>query len=101
MQRSLLHSVVALVLACTYFAFRTEIYEEEYDANHHIVSTEPAINASTLNWETFDKENAPKAFVFCAEVVLQILYKAPPPVIPIYTVRVEDDLVRDKSPPLA
>lgn len=100
MKRSLLHNLVAFILACNYFAFRVELCEEEYEANHRPISDEPALGTLTVNWETFDKDNAPKAFVFNAEVYVALLLKLEPSGIIHFHPVVTLNLIRDKSPPL-
>ena len=91
---------VALILAVNYFSFQVELFEKEYEQNNRNVSTTCSLDTPTVTWETFDKTNAPKAFVFNAEISFQIFHLAPPPAIPFYAHQVNDDLIRDKSPPL-
>jgi hypothetical protein len=87
-----LHRIAALFLACIFFLFQTELDHEEYLRNHRQVSSAPSIAAPSLTWETFDKQNAPKAFVvvvdsdgFCLGIHL-------PPFVSVHP-------IRDKSPP--
>ena len=90
----------ALLLAVNYFCFRVEVFDRESDANQRSIDTQKlGIGSQTVNWETFDKDNAPKAFVFNPEIHLQILKITTAPIIPRYTHQVDLDLVRDKSPP--
>ena len=96
-----LFKYVALLLAANYFGFQVELFENEYEQNHRPVSQTSSIGSPTVNWETFDKSNAPKAFVFNAEVAIQLLHLASVPSIPLYHHLVDDDLIRDKSPPSA
>ena len=95
-----LHNFVALLLASNYFAFQVELFEEEYEKNHRPVSDESSIAAPTLTWESFDKNNAPKAFTLSPIFVPQVLWYLPnsshlqiPPLLQI-------NPVRDKSPPI-
>ena len=91
-----------LFLAANYFCFRVELFEHEVEANHRTVDThEHGIGTQTVNWETFDKDNAPKAFVVNTEIHFQILHIAAVPTIPFFIHQVDNDLIRDKSPPTA
>jgi hypothetical protein len=101
MKWSSVHSFIALLLATNYFAFQVELFEEEYEANHRQASTTCSIGSPALTWESFDKENAPKAFIVEAGIRIQFLFlfesdveTLPPPHAPF-------QLIRDKSPPLA
>lgn len=96
---ALLHASTALLLACTYFAFRVELFEEEFEAHQREMPSGIAWTAPTLSWETFDKENAPQAFsvqVLCAAQLG--LFLPPPPSVPIQDRRPYQP-IRDKSPP--
>jgi hypothetical protein len=97
-----LHILVAFFLACNYFAFQVELFDEEYEENHSQSTglDGPAISPSSLSWETFDKENAPKAFTIEPVFQLQCLFpffatdqRVADPIIPYF-------VIRDKSPPL-
>ena len=101
MFRFRLYNVLALIVALNYFAFRVELFEDEYEANHpRNISEGLALSQYSLNWETFDKDNAPKAFVVDTEVTIQLLcvldvvpqinHESCQPFQPI----------RDKSPPI-
>ena len=63
MKLSAIYRFVALLLASNYFAFQVELFEDEYEANHPRTYETCSITQPTLTWESFDKENAPKAFV--------------------------------------
>ncbi len=90
---------IALLLAVTYFCFQVEPFEEEYAAQHRGPADELAFAKPSVNWETFDKSNAPKAFTVdpCAGIGIvrivagrdEALDPCCPPFHP----------VRDKSPP--
>jgi hypothetical protein len=54
----------ALVLAVNYFSFQVELFEEESGKNNPLPSSEVAFTYPQYNWESFDKTNAPQAFVF-------------------------------------
>jgi hypothetical protein len=94
--------VMAALLACTYFAFRTELFSEEFEEN----SPKPAPVAGTMvfsvpstNWETFDKDNAPKAFRINPCLPLGLLATVPAQVLPPAVVPEQQTIIRDKSPP--
>jgi hypothetical protein len=94
-----LHRIAALALASVFFLFQTELDHEEYLRNHRPLSSGPSIAAPSLNWETFDKQNAPKAFVvtidrggFCLVMPYTNRRIHLPPAVSIHP-------VRDKSPP--
>ena len=95
------HSLLALLLAGNYFAFQIEPFEEEYGAKH---STEPltcSITPLSLNWETFDKENAPKAFVFRVDVQIEPLFLLHQEELRESVAAPQFQPIRDKSPPQA
>ena len=56
--RSLIHGSIALLLAFNYFAFQVELFDDEYEENHPAPTTTCSITHPTLNWESFDKDNA-------------------------------------------
>jgi len=93
------YKILLCVVALNYCAFRVEIFEDEYRENHPVVPAGLAFTALSLNWETFDKNNAPEAFAFDAHVAIEPLFQASvlPQVNDIPYER--EDLVRDKSPP--
>src|SRR5258708_18792176 len=66
--RSLSYRSLSLLIALNYFAFRVELFKDEEVQNHIQPSTADSIAPSTLNWESFDKDNAPKAFTFDCEI---------------------------------
>lgn len=94
--------VVALILAVNYFSFRTEIFRGEMEANDDIVDILGefgSISNSALNWETFDKDNAPKAFVCTPVMPMQLLYVVSPIRFSRHPLLTFSHPVRDKSPP--
>jgi hypothetical protein len=100
MKWQFLHRVVALLLSTNYFTFQVELFEEEYEANHRQASTTCSIASPTLTWESFDKENAPKAFVVDADIRIRFLFlfdSDPPTLLLSHT---PFQLIRDKSPPV-
>ncbi|MEO8167356.1 MAG: hypothetical protein ABI623_03855 [bacterium] len=97
--RRFLYSFVSLVLAANYFAFQVELFDDEYEANHPKASNKPSITVPSLNWESFDKNNAPQAFTFDACLHTEHLFllpnAAPAQLIPFESFKD----IRDKSPP--
>lgn len=95
----ILHLSVATTLAITYFLFQVEPFEDEYRESHPAHMDGWSLSKPTLNWESFDKTNAPKAFVVDPVV---------PPVLVAIIDRADREIdplicparpVRDKSPP--
>ncbi len=102
-RREAIWQVLALILACDYLAFRVELFSDEYEKFHPAVepySHQTTLTLSTLNWETFDKDNAPKAvsIVVDPRIELFLCVTASPsfnqPFFEPY------NPIRDKSPPL-
>jgi len=94
--------LLALILACTYFSFRTELFEDEFAENCILPVAEsgvPGFNVPSTNWETFDKDNAPKAFKVEPCLPLGLLATVPAEVLPPAVVPEEQSIIRDKSPP--
>jgi hypothetical protein len=102
--RRFLARLTALILAFTYFSFRTEIFSQEFEQN----SIEPVaetgrcvITLPATNWESFDKDNAPKAFRIDPCLPLGVIAAVPAEVLPLAVVTEPAFILRDKSPPLA
>ncbi len=100
MKRLLIYRLFAVLLASNYFTFQVEPFDEEYEANHSTLPDDYSINKPSVTWETFDKQNAPKAFVFDAGIRTQFLY-----VLSFQSVKElppfqQYQPVRDKSPPV-
>lgn len=93
------HKLVALVLATNYFAFQVELFEEEYEANHPKTFESCSITKSTLSWESFDKENAPEAFVFDAGIRSEFLFLLEQEPVALHLPFAQYQPIRDKSPP--
>jgi hypothetical protein len=99
MKRRPAYQLIAFLLAANYFAFQVELFDDEYEANHPRTSATSSITGPVFTWESFDKDNAPPAFVVdpCREIR------------PLFTVIAEPALpgtpaaprvpARDKSPP--
>ena len=94
--------VLALLLAFNYFSFRVELFKDEDEQNHPVVDPcthQTSISPSTLNWETFDKDNAPKAITIHPDVPIELflVVHCPPQVFQHFFQPYQP--VRDKSPP--
>jgi hypothetical protein len=100
MIRFSLHTVVSLILAVNYFAFQVEVFESEYEANHVRGDGSSALSSPTLTWETFDKENAAKAFVVDAGMRVEFLFLLSQSATKPRLVPSQFQPVRDKSPPI-
>jgi hypothetical protein len=101
---SLLFTCSAIVLASNYFAFQVELFDAEYEENHPTApgtaSGTCTITASSLTWESFDKDNAPQAFVVDACVTLACFHRLPEETALAAVIRPSFERIRDKSPPL-
>jgi len=95
------HTLVSILMACTYFAFRVELCEEEYEAHHHPFPDILAFASSSLTWESFDKDNAPQAFHIEVETRRQLLCSIEPQKRSPFQDNLPYQPVRDKSPPPA
>lgn len=98
---SSVYAVISLLIAVNYFAFRTEVFgNEAREFQPHPVTGSTFSNPST-NWESFDKDNAPKAFVvsvFTPLAELSAVAAERKPSIPHVGAF---HPIRDKSPPIA
>jgi hypothetical protein len=98
---SIAHSCIALLLACNYFAFQVELLESEYEANHPAPAAGGvhSLSSPTVTWESFDKDNAPQAFVVDAGLNVECL--AIVALVPGVHIVAPDPHhpIRDKSPP--
>jgi hypothetical protein len=101
MNWSFLHICVSLLLAADYFAFQVELFDNEYEENHRPIATTCSIAAPSLNWESFDKENAQQAFVFDAIVKVEFLFTLDFPRFQFSPPSLPYQPIRDKSPPVA
>jgi hypothetical protein len=91
--------LVALIVAFNYFAFRTELFGDEYKENHPDNPDTVSFTLSTLNWETFDKDNAPKAFTVNVNMQIEFICIVN---APLQITKLSFQLcqpIRDKSPP--
>jgi hypothetical protein len=79
-----------------------ELFEDEYEENHPAI--DPFMHACTLslptlNWETFDKDNAPKAITVLPFLSLTLLLTIPGHSLPAPVTVYNQQIIRDKSPP--
>ena len=99
--RHLAQSAIAILVALNYFAFRVELFDRENEENHPQHSNAFAFASPSTNWESFDKDNASKAFT--VEVVTRLVMftasplPTPPPIPDVSCFHP----TRDKSPPLS
>ena len=100
MGRKTLFHIFSAFLAFTYFAFRVELFRSEDADNHSPLATRPSFAAASVNWESFDKDNAPKAFVIDCSVVLECLLPSVPEKIVTVSWTPPQTCIRDKSPPV-
>ena len=94
--------ILSLLLACNYFAFRTELFSEEFERDNpqsDVGAQHASFNLPSLNWETFDKDNAPKAITVKPWISLTLLGNLPPDALPCKIVPQPRLVIRDKSPP--
>jgi hypothetical protein len=97
--RSSINNALACLVALNYFAFRTELFSDEYHRNHPGLPDQISYTLPTLTWETFDKDNASQAFVFDIETQIQFISEAKPFFLANLQLESPYQPVRDKSPP--
>ena len=91
--------LLSLLVASNYLAFRVELFKDEEARNHPKLRVGVSYSSPTLNWETFDKDNAPKAIVVHARARIELVgFFAPAPPEPLRS-HPPFQLVHDKSPP--
>ena len=100
MKYSFFKGCIAFILACNYFAFQVELFEDEYEQNHPSPTRILSISRLSTTWESFDKENAPQEFYFDADLHLECLLVLQPPVVFESIFAPPFHPVRDKSPPV-
>jgi hypothetical protein len=91
--------LVAFILATNYFCFQVEIFEDEYEKNNPLPSSVPTFAPSSLNWETFGKTNAPKAFVHAVPIEYILLCLCPAKLGEELPASVPFRVIRNNSPP--
>ncbi len=94
------YQFISFALAVNYFSFHCEFDTEEYLENHRQLFETPSIARPSLNWESFDKGNAPKAFVIDPIEKLTILYTLIPFIVKDSFFQLQYYTIRDKSPPV-
>jgi len=99
-RRSHIFSALAILVATNYFCFRVELFDGENEENHpsSLLGT-VSYSMPTLNWETFDKDNAPQAIVVDVIATIEFLHRTPEQFSTRYLRLVDSDIIRDKSPP--
>ncbi len=93
-------SVLSVLVCVTYFAFRIELFGDEYRENHPPLTSLPSISPPSLTWETFDKDNAPQAISLNPTLHAGFLSHVEAPVAEDVTGWTVPHPVRDKSPPI-
>jgi len=93
------HHIAALTLAIVYFLFQVEPFEWEYEANHRRKAETETFAQPSITWESFDKDNAPEAFVVDPGLAIEILEFALPEQDILDPLSSPYQPVRDKSPP--
>ncbi len=97
---SFTYRLLALLVAANYFAFRVEMFGEEYEQSHPSGVCGNSLSLPSVNWESFDKDNAPQAISVGARIVIEPLGLSP------REPRIECQyyppfrLILDKSPPM-
>ena len=94
-----IHNLIAILLATNYFLFQIELFEDEYEANHPKRCETCSVTLPTLSWESFDKENAPEAFVFDAGIRSEFLFLLEQEPVALHLPFAQYQPIRDKSPP--
>lgn len=92
--------IVAFGLAANYFSYQVEFDEKEYLENHRQLSDTLSFARPSVNWETFDKSNAPKAFVVEVIDKVSLLIILPPAISETDEFFPQHTTIRDKSPPI-
>jgi hypothetical protein len=92
---------VACILACNYFAFQVELFEAEYEANHPAPAQRGthSLSLPSVTWESFDKQNAPEAFVLNPILPIEPVGFTRVPHHKEQQANPQYQPVRDKSPP--
>ena len=87
------------LVALNYGAYRTELFRDEYNDNHPRSVNGLSITRPTLTWETFDKDNAPQAFVLNVESPIEPLSELHAQPYAPARLFLPFQPIRDKSPP--
>ncbi len=97
---SFILGALAALVCLNYFAFRVELFGDEYKENHPPLTSSPSITRPSLTWETFDKDNAPQALSLAPCLQVGFLSYAEKPFAEVVTGWHVSHPVRDKSPPI-
>jgi hypothetical protein len=100
-RQSVLFACTAALLAVTYFAFQTELFEEEYAEQHPAPVCSSTVSPFSITWETFDRDNATPAFVIDVDLRVGCVLVVEPVDNPLSVILPRFHPVRDKSPPVA
>lgn len=92
--------IVAFGLAVNYFSYQVEFDEKEYLENHRQLPDTLSFARPSVNWETFDKSNAPKAFVVEVIDKVTLLNILPPAISENDEFFPQHTTIHDKSPPI-
>jgi hypothetical protein len=94
-----IYQLAAFIVAVNYFSFQVELFEDEYEKNNPLPSSVPTFTYSSVNWESFDKTNAPKAFVFIVPRDFILLCLNPPVLGEELPASLPFRVVHNNSPP--
>ena len=62
---------LSCLLVTVFFLFQVEPFEAEYEEHHAPLPETEGFSHPALSWESFDKENAPEAFVVVPEIRIE------------------------------
>ena len=92
--------IISLIVALNYFSFRVELFDREEEASHpNALFSGLTISSPTVNWESFDKDNAPCAFTVSTAIHVELLSRIHHPPQVHHREFSPFHPVRDKSPP--
>lgn len=97
--RIVTHRFLSLLIVFNYVAFRVELFKDEEAQNRPQPCAGVSYSFPTLNWETFDKDNAPKAFTFTSVVHVEVFGLIPQHIPDRVVFLPPFRLIHDKSPP--
>jgi hypothetical protein len=100
--QKLVWRIFSFIFAFNYFAFRTELIDEEFEQNNPVsdqFSHQASFSLPSLNWETFDKDNAPKAITVTPWISLELVSTATSENLLLNIIPQQKQIIRDKSPP--
>lgn len=100
--QKLVWRIFYFIFAFNYFAFRTELFDEEFEQNNPVsdqFTHQAAFSLPSLNWETFDKDNAPKAITVTPWLSLELVSITTNETLLHNIIPQQKQIIRDKSPP--